>query len=312
MRRREHPAATAAGTTRDEIKGRDLGDLVPEASVRRLVHHLAHVVREGRSVVFDEQTGGGFLEWALHPVADDLGRVARVAVFRRDVTARQTAAAALASSREELRRLARAREEAVEAERARIAREVHDDLGQSLTVLGIELAWLGGRLRSKAARERAAEARRLVAEVTDRVRRIASELRPPLLDSGGLAAAVDWHAHDICRRVGLDCAVDVAALESSTATTGAEARTALYRAIQEALTNVARHAGARRVEIRARRDRGSLVLEVADDGRGFDPAAPTRGLGLVGMRERVGHLGGRLEIGSSPAGTLLRIVLVDP
>jgi signal transduction histidine kinase len=199
---------------------------------------------------------------------------------------------------EQLRALSARVDAAREEERTGIAREIHDQLGQSLTVLKMDLAWIARRanapegLTSADLLAKVAELSDLADEVIVQIRRISSELRPGVLDDLGLAAALAWQAQEFEKRTGVLCATEV--------TLGSEPRrelsTTLFRAVQEALTNVARHANAERVDVSLWEDAGSLVLAVRDDGRGIraEEIHDPRSLGLLGMRERARRAGGNV------------------
>jgi two-component system, NarL family, sensor histidine kinase DevS len=194
--------------------------------------------------------------------------------------------------------------EAQELERARLARELHDETGQALASILLGLGQLEDAVESQEARRAAADLRELVVTTLQNVRRLAVELRPSALDDFGLVPAVERLAATITEQAGP--VVDVEAQLGDTRLPP-EAETALYRIIQEALTNVVKHASAERVSITLVHKRATAVVVVEDDGNGFDPAAVGTGsLGLVGMRERVALVGGRLTVESSPgAGTTL-------
>jgi signal transduction histidine kinase len=204
-------------------------------------------------------------------------------------------------SRDALRRVV----EAQELERARLARELHDETGQALTSILLGLRHLDDVAASDEAREATAAIRELVASTLQDVRRLAVELRPSALDDFGLVPALERLAANVSER-SPDLAVDIEARLGGMRPPP-EAETALYRIVQEALTNVVKHAEARRVSITLVRKGESAVVVVEDDGRGFEPEAVRDGaLGFVGMRERVELVGGRLAVESSPgAGTTL-------
>jgi signal transduction histidine kinase len=195
---------------------------------------------------------------------------------------------------------------AQEQERRAVARELHDDIGQALANLLIDV---GGAARLESTQEirprlaaAAAQAERLV----DAVRRMALALRPSMLDDLGLVAALEWQAREIGRRTGLTIEVDAADGAGELADPH---RTCIYRVVQEALQNCVRHAGARHVRIGLERAAKTVSLRVADDGKGFQ-SARSRGLGLLGMEERVAQLGGRLRVESQPGrGTTVRAEL---
>jgi signal transduction histidine kinase len=194
--------------------------------------------------------------------------------------------------------------EAQELERARLARELHDETGQALASILLGLGHLEEAVETDEAKRAAADLRELVVTTLQNVRRLAVELRPSALDDFGLVPAVERLASTVAEQSGT--VVDVEA-QLGDARLPAEAETALYRIVQEALTNVVKHASARRVSITLVQKGAAAVVVVEDDGGGFDPGATRPGaLGLVGMRERVALVGGRLTVESSPGvGTTL-------
>lgn len=204
-------------------------------------------------------------------------------------------------SRTRLRELADRLRTVREHEQTRIAREIHDELGQSLTGLKMQLAWLAGRLPADSAdlSVRAAEMLAQIDSTLEAVRRIATRLRPGVLDDLGLLAALEWLVHDFAKRTGVRCRLS---LPPDASPAMEQHMTSVFRIAQEALTNVARHAGARSVAIVLRPDGDQCVLTVADDGRGM-PAETENSqysLGLLGMRERAIASGGMMAISSSP------------
>lgn len=205
----------------------------------------------------------------------------------------------LQESQSQLRELAAFLQSVREEERSRIARELHDELGQSLTALRIDLAWLRGKCGEiePAIMDRLNAALALVERTVDALRRISEDLRPRMLDDLGLAAAIEHHVSQFSQRTGIPC--DLAMNREEFDIDGATA-TAIFRVVQEALTNVVRHAGAGRVVVRIDEDNGDIHLELRDDGRGFAEGSSRKSFGLLGMRERVNMLGGRLEVRSAP------------
>lgn len=221
---------------------------------------------------------------------------AAVRELEREVEERRHREEELRETTEKLRSLSAHLQSVREEEQRRIAREVHDTLGQSLTGLKIELSLLSRKLGSHA--EMATKLRELtemVDETMASMREIASRLRPSVLDDLGLPAALEWQARKFEEMNGVECLLRA---DPGTEVPDKESAVALFRIAQEALTNVARHAGARRVEIVLRREDGELVMRVEDDGKGFEEEeleAP-HSLGVLGMRERAYALGGILEI----------------
>lgn len=192
--------------------------------------------------------------------------------------------------------------EAQELERGRLARELHDETGQALTSILLGLKGLEERLDDPASRAAARELRELVVSTLQDVRSLAVELRPSALDDFGLVAALERLAVSFAEQSGIAVDFQTALADERLSD---EVETALYRIVQESLTNVVKHARARHVSILLARKNGTIKAVVEDDGQGFDPAEETTaGFGLVGMRERLALLGGRLEVESSgEAGT---------
>jgi two-component system sensor histidine kinase UhpB len=211
------------------------------------------------------------------------------------------------ASLEDERRASSARAlHAQEAERLRIARGLHDEVGQTMTGVLFQLKQLE-RTATPAQRETIADAQRAVRSGLDEVRRIAQELRPELLEHLGLASALESLARDFSRRTGI--AVETA-LPGDLPPLEPETEVAVYRIAQEALTNAVRHSGASTIELRLDRTERGLSLLVADDGRGL-VGSEIDGAGIRGMRERSLLVGGRLRIGS-PSGQGVRVRLDAP
>lgn len=188
-----------------------------------------------------------------------------------------------------------------EAERRRIAAQLHDDVGQLLTALKLTLSMPGADGDGSGPGDTVAEARELVEALLERVRDLQLDLRPAMLDDLGLRQTLEWYLERAARRGGVALDLDLAGIDR---TFDPRLADACFRVVQEAVSNVLRHAGARRLAVGARASGGELVLEIADDGRGFDAQAALsasrdgRSAGLGGMEERLALLGGDLEIES--------------
>jgi PAS domain S-box-containing protein len=236
-------------------------------------------------------------------------------VYIQDVTERRRASAALMESEarlaglaEQLRDLTAHLESVREEEKARIAREVHDELGQMLTVLKLETSMceLAYAQLDPGLQERLNSMKKLIAQLFQLVRDVATALRPPILDAG-IGSAIEWQARRFETRTQIPCLVQVP--EHLPALSDGKA-IGLFRILQEALTNVMRHAQAHTVEIVLEDDGVLLSLVIIDDGIGFDPGLPSASFGLVGMRERVLMLGGDLRLDSAPGeGTQLKVAI---
>ena len=230
------------------------------------------------------------------------GRTVRVAALR-DVTERKRAERTLQEYALRLQALSRRLLEVQEEERGRLARELHDEIGQTLTGLDLALG-RGDRLGADGLRRAVAEARDGIRELTGQVRDLSLRLRPSMLDDLGLLPALLWHFERYTARTGVYVVFHHTGLARRFSREG---ETAAYRIVQEALTNVARHAGVGEASVRIALDRDALRLQIEDRGAGFDAAAPrSDGCGLSGMRQRVALLGGRLDVASaSGSGTRL-------
>jgi len=204
----------------------------------------------------------------------------------------------LRESHERLRALSVYLQSVREEERTRIAREVHDELGQALTSCKLDLSWIAGRL-PKEQKSLLEKTRALISHIDSTiqtVRRISTELRPGVLDHLGLAAALEWQANEFQNRTGIKC--DVRA-NVSEPLADPNLATTFFRIFQETLTNVIRHAGATQVMVDLKELDGRIILEVKDNGRGIERAeiSNTKSMGLLGMKERAALLGGIFKIG---------------
>jgi len=212
-------------------------------------------------------------------------------------------------ARGQLKNLSARLVETQEEERRVLSRELHDEVGQSLSAILVGLSNLSAAVRTNARTQMENEVktlRQIVEATVKMVRNITLLLRPSMLDDLGLIPALEWQAREVSRQTGLR--VDVAAGGVSDELPE-EFKTCIYRVVQEALHNVARHAAATSVRIVAQQEPGRLLLSIQDDGQGFD-VLRSRGLGLLGMEERVAHLNGTLELVSEPGkGTLISVIL---
>lgn len=208
----------------------------------------------------------------------------------------------LEESEARLRELAAFLQSVREEERTRIARELHDELGQALTALRMDLGWLRGKCAGNealgnSAAGRIAAALGVVEHSIVSLRRISEDLRPAMLDSLGLAAAIEHHVSQFAQRTGIPCQLRMNREEFDL--TGNLATT-VFRIVQETLTNIARHAEAGEVSIQIDETPAGIHLAVSDDGRGFDASREKKTFGLLGMRERITMQGGQLDIDSTP------------
>jgi len=246
---------------------------------------------------------GRTLEMALHLAAERAadGTVGGVVAIGRDITAQKRAERELAASHAQLRELGAYREGAREDERKRIARELHDELGQSLTALRMQAALL--RVRYGAEVPGLTEQVRLMTELVDRtigvVRNVATTLHPTVLELG-VGSALEWLVDEFRQHSGIDCSLTLALQERQLSE---EQAIAVFRIVQESLTNVARHADATETAVTLHCSASHCRLQIDDNGRGFEPAQRrTNSFGLLGIRERVLSLDGQLAVSSRAGG----------
>lgn len=248
-------------------------------------------------------------------VHDEMGHLAGVfdemaGSLQSRIQREQQVMASLESSREQLRNLAAHQQEIRERERIRIAREIHDQFGQSLTILKMDLSWLRKRTsRTSELEEKLRVMDWVIDEALKTIHTITAELRPVILDDFGLSAAIEWQVEEFQNRSGIDCRMVKTGYEPDLPKDQA---TALFRIFQEVLTNILRHANAREVEVRLREEAGSVILEVRDDGRGITEAevSDSTSYGLIGIRERLYPWHGRVLFEGRPgAGTRVTVVL---
>jgi len=304
-------ACKALGYEREELIGKTLLDVNPKASL------------EGLNGVWQSLRSQGFFSTeSVHRRKDGSEFPVEIVVtyvqsggkefscgFARDITERRRAEEERQRSFDQLRALAARLQSIREEERKRVARDIHDQLGQALTAIKIDLSSLVRELPAgeKQPAKRTASILQLVDESIQSVRRISTELRPGILDDLGLVAAIEWAGEEFESRTGTPCRLD---LPPENIEVDAERATAIFRIFQETLTNVARHADASQVDVRMACEGGDLTLEVYDNGKGIngDQLSNRASFGILGMRERAMLLGGELTISSPPGkGTTVRV-----
>jgi len=249
-----------------------------------------------------------------HRLARLVPSVNRALMEARERAERRLAEDKLRESREQLRMLSVHLQHVREEERIRIAREVHDELGQALTGLKLQLTWLRSRLSKEASelRDKGLLMAKSIDEIIHAVRRIATELRPGVLDSAGLPAALEWQAHEFETQTGLQCRVSARIRDT---VWDQDLNTAFFRIFQETLTNIVRHAGATQVKVRLAETGDDLVMVVTDNGRGIreEEIYNTKSIGLLGMRERASLLGGEVRLAGQPdKGTTVTVRIPRP
>lgn len=306
------------GVTAEQAIGKELVELLTHSLLQPQLLALVRYIDEGlrppagqaRLGIIELQSAERQLPVELSLTTTSFGGELLLTAVFRDLTERQRAERELLESNRQLQELSASLQNVREEERARIARELHDELGQSLTGMRMEVSWLGGRLQAgqQVLIDKVAAIKGQIDQTIASVRRISSELRPLVLDDLGFAAAAGWYVNQFAARTGLTVRLD---LPTDDPEQGGAVATALFRVLQESLTNVARHARASEVAVRLSRQDEQWQLSIADNGLGLAADARKRGgFGLVGMRERVQILGGRLVISSLPdEGTTIEVVI---
>jgi len=319
-----NPAAERVfGCSAADALGQPLEKFIPE----RFRHaHREHIERFGRTGVTARRMGdqttlvGLRADGSEFPIDASISQIELrgrrlYTVILRDVTERVRAQEELQRSHQELHELAAALQTAREQEKARIARELHDELGQGMTALKFDLAWLNQELRDHGpVQDKLRSMGMLLDRVVSETRRISADLRPLMLDDLGFGAAAEWLVAEFRRRSGVACNLVIDPLADGVMEPGA---TALFRALQESLTNIAKHAHARNVEVRVACDGGWIEMEVCDDGRGISEAdrAKRGSSGLRGLAQRAAMLGGEGNVVSRPEGgtrVLFRVPIPGP
>jgi PAS domain S-box-containing protein len=302
------------GYTAEEAMGRPIERLIlldDERALGAWKDEMTQLAREGEwQGRVERRRKDGSVIWTdvvASVVMGSEGHGPGYIAIHRDSTELQRSQAMLRESHERLQHLAAGLIDVREQERSAIARELHDELGQALTRLNMDLMWLAGRLPRRLLTRRTAGMVPLVDRMLATVQHLSSQLRPAILDDFGLEAAIEWQAQEFEQWNGARCRLDV---RLPPLPPDRDRDTTVFRILQESLTNVARHAHAESVDIRCAVLGRALVLEVADDGVGI--AAGTTGgpsaLGLLGMRERARAIGARLDIlPRSPRGTAVRL-----
>ncbi len=255
---------------------------------------LERIVRPGGEVRYVRSQG--------EVVRNERGKPIKVLVACLDITEQRHSESALRQAAQDLHGLSQRLVQAEEIERRRVARELHDQVGQSLSALNINLDIISRERGSLPAqlRQRLDDSLGLVESTAQAIENVMADLRPPLLDEYGLAAALNWHADEFTRRTGVQVTV-IDSTPEATKKARHEAAVALFRIAQESLNNVLKHAQAKSVRIEVLATGEDLVLDVRDDGRGFDPgAAPAGRWGMTTMRERAQAAGGQLHIDTAP------------
>ena len=275
--------------------------------IMRQIKAMAQSSRRLAAGEMGARTGLGYGGGELGQLAKSFDEMATA--LEQHQAERRQAETELKRSHELFRNLSAHLQEVREEERTRIARKIHDDMGQALTALKIDVSWLNKKLPNDpdGIREKLQSMVTLINETIETVHNVSEDLRPGILDDFGLAAAIEWQAEEFQKRTGVECRPSTPPDEFDLSK---EKSTNLFRIVQESLTNIIRHANATEVEIKLSEKEGILVLEIQDNGKGISDAAITnpRSFGPIGIKERVHSLGGEVNnVGTPNEGTRIMV-----
>lgn len=319
-----HGAERLLGYTAQEALGKHISFVYPEEDREFLEKHVLAPVRANgtHQIEIRRRTKSGALRFAqlsLTLLRNEGGSPMSIVGYSMDITDRKRGEEALLTSRNQLAALAVRLETVREEERGRIALEVHDVLGQALTGLKLDISWVYKQLAESqssfepsAVLARLAMSLKLIDATIQSVREIATTLRPSVLDQLGLEAAIEWQAQEFHHRTGIGCTTSISPDHIHV---DAEQSTALFRILQEVLTNVVRHAHATEVDIRLEETREHVVMQIRDNGKGITTVAQSgpQAFGLLGMRLRAQQQGGMFDIqGTSGRGTTVTVKIPLP
>jgi PAS domain S-box-containing protein len=290
----------------EDLIGKDIWTKLPE-SVDRATYDRCHKALKAQVPICEEVYFARWKRWfegRIYPSADGLS------IMFQDTTERRQSQQELRDTLEQLRALSARLQTAREEERKQVARDLHDQIGQILTATKMDVDWVAKHIPQDQTevRARLESTLNLVRDATQSLRKICTELRPGVLDDLGLGAAIEWQANEFASRTSIQCQVSVPTEDLAL---DANRSTAIFRILQEALTNVARHAEAKVVRVSLVHRNGRVLLVVQDDGKGIldsDLASSQGSLGLLGMKERAQACGGELHIwGEAGRGTTVAV-----
>lgn len=309
----------------EELLGKTPYDLIKPPEAGRVIDYLKPITAARRNFVFMEsvvrhKNGESIItETSGVPVFNEAGKYCGYRGVVRDITARKRSENELRASQKQLRDLSAHLQSVREEERRNLARELHDEFGQSMTALKIELVRLGGKKAAARGDNQIPAMIDIVDTAMETVRKIVLELRPGVLDELGLAAAMEWQTKEFQKRTGIACSLHIEFEEPAACI---KLKTTVFRILQECLTNIARHAQAKNVRITLRDEGTRIFFEIEDDGRGIDlarvEASDSHTFGILGMRERALLLDGTVEIsrvetgGEGGSGTRVTVSIPRP
>jgi PAS domain S-box-containing protein len=304
------------GYSREEFNKLKIPDFEIIESTGEVAKHIKNIIKEGHDAFETKHRtkNGEIRDILVNSRAISIRGKTFVQSILRDITNYRNAEEKLKGSQEQLRDLTAHLQSIREQERTLIAREMHDELGQSLTALKMDLSWLDRKTPKdqKPLVDRIISMRKLIDSTLQTVKRISTDLRPELLDDLGLSAAIEWQGEEFQNRTGIKCVVT---LDPEEIILDQDCSTAIFRIFQETLTNVARHSHATRVTVKLKMKMGKIELRVKDNGKGITEKqiSGPKSFGLIGIRERVHFLGGEVNIrGVQDKGTTVTVRIPIP
>ena len=281
----------------DYLIGKNIWDEFSDPKANAHFYKAYHKAMDEQKYVYFEDYFEPFSFWLENHIYPSQNGIS---IYFRDVTEQKQAQTELVKMNYRFRNLSGHLQNSREDERMKIAREIHDELGQSTTALKINMSWLSKKNLSEdvAVKNRIDDTISLLNEMVKSIRRISQELRPSILDNLGLSAAIEWFTSEFEKRTGIKCTFENKLLDDSNLTNNV--KTALFRICQESLTNVMRHSQATAVDCTLQRMHNKIVLDIHDNGKGFDITQKNKSFGLLGMQERASMINGNLKIESAP------------
>jgi two-component system sensor histidine kinase UhpB len=307
-------AAKSGRLTPEEYVGKTIAEVgIPEEEARKWEERIRTAFETGQIVdvedTFETPNGLQYFNTKFVPEFAPEGSILWVQSIARNITERMLAKEEIRESKKLFEDLHKHLNEIIENERASISREIHDQIGQSLTALKLDLNWMHKDINTNPDAVAKLEVMiELVSNSIKNVQRISSDLRPGILDDLGLAAAIEWYCDEFEMRTGIKCSLRL----SESNFNDSQKNLVFFRVLQEALTNVIRHANASSVTIKLHQSKQGTTMTIQDDGIGMHPGKAESGksLGLIGMRERVKQFGGKFDILSKKGeGTKLTIFI---
>ena len=277
--------------------GKNIWDEFPDPDTNTHFYKAYHKAMDEQKYVYLEDYFEPYNFWMenhIHPSYNG------ISIYFRDVTEKRNAQEELVKMNYKFRNLSAHLQNSREDERMKIAREIHDELGQSTTALKLNMSWLSKKNLSEevAVKNRIDDTINLLNDMVKSIRRISQDLRPSILDNLGLCAAIEWYIGEFEKRTSIKCTFDNQLIDDSNLTNNV--KTTLFRICQESLTNVMRHAEATCVDCVLKRNQNEVILSIHDNGKGFNITQKNKSFGLLGMQERASMINGNLIIKSAP------------